>query len=93
MSYQNILFETKNKIAYLTLNRPDKMNALNWLTMQEVQQALASVRDDANVGGVILTGAGAKAFAAGADIGELAQQTPVSAKEFSLQQPGDFALH
>ena len=85
MSFQNILFAAKNKIAYLTLNRPDKMNALNWLTMQELQQALTSVKDDPNVGGVILTGAGEKAFAAGADIGELAQQTPVSAKEFSLQ--------
>lgn len=85
MSFKNILFEAKNKIAYLTLNRPDKMNALNWQTMQELQQALTSVKDDANVGGVILTGSGEKAFAAGADIGELAQQTPVSAKEFSLQ--------
>ena len=85
MSFQNILFEIKNKIAYITLNRPDKLNALKWQTMQELQQALTSVKDDANAGGVILTGAGEKAFAAGADIGELAQQTPVSAKEFSLQ--------
>jgi enoyl-CoA hydratase len=84
MSYQNLFFETKDRIAYLTLNRPDKMNALNWQTMRELQAALLSVKDDANVGGVILTGAGPKAFAAGADIGELAQQTPVSAKEFSL---------
>ncbi len=85
MAYQNILFEIKNKIAYLTLHRPEKMNALNWQTMQEVRQALSSVKDDGNVGGVILTGAGDKAFAAGADIGELAKQTPVGAKEFSLQ--------
>ncbi|MBC6950284.1 enoyl-CoA hydratase/isomerase family protein, partial [candidate division KSB1 bacterium] len=84
-NYTNILVEIKNKIAYLTLNRPDKLNALNWKTMQELQHALAAVKDDATVGGVILTGAGEKAFAAGADIGELAQQTPVSAKEFSLQ--------
>ncbi|NUM74799.1 enoyl-CoA hydratase/isomerase family protein [candidate division KSB1 bacterium] len=84
-NYTNILCEIKNKIAYLTLNRPDKLNALNWKTMQELQHALAAVKDDATVGGVILTGAGEKAFAAGADIGELAQQTPVSAKEFSLQ--------
>ncbi|MEK7727430.1 MAG: enoyl-CoA hydratase-related protein [candidate division KSB1 bacterium] len=84
MSFQNLLFEIKERIAYITLNRPDKLNALNWQTMQELQAALMSVKEDANVGGVILTGAGAKAFAAGADIGELAQQTPVSAKEFSL---------
>ncbi len=84
MSYQNLLFEIKDRIAYITLNRPDKLNALNWQTMQELQAALNSVKEDSNVGGVILTGAGPKAFAAGADIGELAQQTPVSAKEFSL---------
>lgn len=85
MAYQNILFEVKNRIAYLTLHRPEKMNALNWQTMAEVQQALASIKEDGEVGGVIITGAGEKAFAAGADIGELAQKTPVGAKEFSLQ--------
>lgn len=85
MPYENILFAVKNKIAYLTLNRPDKLNALNWKTMQELQHALAAAKEDSSVGGVILTGAGEKAFAAGADISELAQQTPVSAKEFSLQ--------
>jgi len=85
MSFQNLLFETKNKIAYITLNRPDKLNALNWKTMQELAEALSGVRDDLNVAGIILTGAGEKAFAAGADINELAQQTPVGAKEFSKQ--------
>jgi len=85
MSFQNILFEIKNKIAYTTLNRPDKLNALNWKTMQELAEALSSVRGDLDVAGVILTGAGDKAFAAGADINELAQQTPVGAKEFSKQ--------
>ncbi len=85
MAYQNILFEVKNRIAYLTLHRPEKMNALNWQTMVEVQNALASIKDDVGAGGVIITGAGEKAFAAGADIGELAKQTPVGAKEFSLQ--------
>ncbi len=85
MAFQNILFETKNKIAYMTLNRPDKLNALNWKTMQELHEALSSIRDDLSVVGVILTGAGEKAFAAGADINELAQQSPVGAKEFSKQ--------
>jgi enoyl-CoA hydratase len=85
MSFQNLLFEIKNKIAYVTLNRPDKLNALNWKTMQELHEALSSVRDDLNVVGVILTGAGEKAFAAGADINELAQQTPVGAKDFSKE--------
>lgn len=85
MAYENILFEIKGRIAYLTLNRPQKMNALNSKTMAELLQALQSVKDDKQVCGVIITGAGDKAFAAGADIGELAQQTPVSAKEFSLE--------
>ncbi|MDZ7291506.1 MAG: enoyl-CoA hydratase-related protein [candidate division KSB1 bacterium] len=83
MSFQNLLVEIKNKIAYFTLNRPDKLNALNWQTMQELHQALTAVKDDPNVGGVILTGAGEKAFAAGADIGELAQLTPIGAKTFA----------
>jgi enoyl-CoA hydratase len=85
MAYQNILFDIRNRIAYLTLHRPEKMNALNSQTMAEVQQALASVEEDGNVAGIVITGAGEKAFAAGADIGELAKQTPVSAKEFSVR--------
>lgn len=85
MPFQNILLDVKDRVAYITLNRPDKLNALNWKTMQELQDALSSVREDQNVVGVILTGAGEKAFAAGADINELAQQTPVGAKEFSKQ--------
>lgn len=85
MQFQNILLDIKNRIAYITLNRPDKLNALNWKTMQELHEALSSVQEDQKVAGVILTGAGEKAFAAGADINELAQQTPVSAKEFAKQ--------
>ena len=61
------------------------LNALNMATMEELQQAFASVKDDADVRVVILTGAGEKAFVAGADIGELSQHTPVSAKEYTHQ--------
>ncbi len=84
MAYKNILFETKDKIAILTVNRPEALNALNWQTMQEIQAAFASVKEDAAVGGVIITGAGEKSFVAGADIKELATKNPVGAKEFSL---------
>ena len=84
MSYENILFEKKDGIATITFNRPKVLNALNRKTVEELQSALLDARDDAGVRVLILTGAGEKAFVAGADIGELSQQTPVNGKDFSL---------
>ena len=84
MSYENILYDKKDGIATITFNRPKVLNALNRRTVEELQSALLDARDDSSVRVVILTGAGEKAFVAGADIGELAQQTPVGGKEFSL---------
>src|SRR5215813_4032613 len=84
MSYENILYDKKDGIATITFNRPKVLNALNRRTVEELQSALVDARDDAGVRVVILTGAGGKAFVAGADIGELAEQTPVGGKEFSL---------
>ena len=81
--FQNIKCEKKNHIAYITIDRPKVLNALNIVTMDELRQAFAAVKDDAEVRVVILTGAGEKAFVAGADIGELSQQSPVSAKEYT----------
>jgi enoyl-CoA hydratase len=81
--FQNLLFEKKNQIAYITLNRPKVLNALNMATMEELRQAFAAVKDDTEVRVVILTGSGEKAFVAGADIGELSQHNPVSAKEYT----------
>src|ERR1035437_5472672 len=81
--FQNIKFEKKNQIAYITIDRPKVLNALNMATMQELKDAFASIKDDPEVRVAILTGAGEKAFVAGADIGELSQQTPVSAKEYT----------
>ena len=81
--FQSIKLETKNHIAYITIDRPKVLNALNMATMQEIKQAFASIKDDADVRVVILTGAGEKAFVAGADIGELSQHTPVSAKAYT----------
>jgi len=83
--FQNIKLETKNHIAYVTIDRPKVLNALNMATMQELKQAFASIKDDADVRVAILTGAGEKSFVAGADIGELSEHTPVSAKEYTHQ--------
>jgi len=79
-----LLYEKKNGIAYITFNRPKVLNALNRQTVEELQKVLIDARDDTTVRVLILTGAGEKAFVAGADINELAQQTPVNGKEFSL---------
>jgi enoyl-CoA hydratase len=84
MSYENILFEKKEGIATITFNRPKVLNALNRKTVEELQSALLDARDDTSVRVLILTGVGEKAFVAGADIGELSQQTPVDGKDFSL---------
>jgi enoyl-CoA hydratase len=84
MAYENILYEVRDAIALITFNRPKVLNALNRRTIEELRDALVAARDDAAVRVLILTGAGEKSFVAGADISELAQQTPVNGKEFSL---------
>ena len=83
MTFSNILFEKKNAIAYVTVNRPKVLNALNMATMEELRAAFHDIKNDTNVRVVILTGSGEKAFIAGADIGELAQQNAVEAKEYT----------
>jgi enoyl-CoA hydratase/carnithine racemase len=75
----NVLYEKKDAIAYVTVNRPKVLNALNTPTWADLRTAFEDARDDATVLGVILTGAGDKAFIAGADIGELAHATAVDA--------------
>jgi len=85
MSYENLLLEQRDGVAVLTVNRPDKLNALNDRTMDELDAAFASFASDPAVRGVVLTGAGDKAFVAGADIGELAAQSPVEGKERSIR--------
>jgi enoyl-CoA hydratase len=81
MAYENLLYEKRDGIGFITFNRPKVLNALNRKTMEELQDILTSARDDDSVRVLILTGAGEKSFVAGADIGELAVQTPVSGKE------------
>jgi enoyl-CoA hydratase len=81
MPFQNITLDVSDRVATLTVNRPDKLNALNDLTVSELGQAIEEVRTRADVGGVILTGAGTRAFVAGADIAELAKQGPLEGRE------------
>ncbi len=71
--YQNILTEVKNNIFYITINREAKLNALNIQTLTDIKNAVLSIYDNNEVRGVILTGSGKKAFAAGADIAEFAE--------------------
>src|SRR6266704_2669023 len=85
MSYQNLRIEKRDGIAVVTVNRPEKLNALDDRTMEELDGAFTALRSDPAVGGVILTGAGEKAFVAGADISELATQSPVQGKERSIR--------
>jgi enoyl-CoA hydratase len=81
MTFDNLLFDRDGAIAVITFNRPRVLNALNTATLDELQAALTTVKDDDTVRAVIVTGAGEKAFVAGADINELAVLTPVEGKE------------
>jgi len=72
LKLENVLYEKKDRIACVTLNRPKVLNALNAETWQDLQTAFETARQDEDVRGVILTGSGDKAFIAGADISELA---------------------
>jgi enoyl-CoA hydratase/carnithine racemase len=83
MNFENILLAKKDSIAYVTVNRPKVLNALNMATMEELRSAFTDIRGDAAIRVAILTGSGEKAFIAGADIGELAQQDAVSGKEYT----------
>jgi enoyl-CoA hydratase len=81
LQFENVTYEKKGPIAYVTLNRPKVLNALNKATIHELRAAFEDARDDSAVRGVILTGAGERAFAAGADIAEVASNTAVEAEE------------
>jgi enoyl-CoA hydratase len=83
MNYKNILFEIKNNTGIITINRPDKLNALNGQTIDELEDVINSIKDNNDVFVVVITGSGEKAFVAGADISELNKLDVISAKEFS----------
>ena len=81
LQLENVLYEKKGSIAYITISRPKVMNALNRATIAELKVAFEDAQDDPAVRGVILTGAGDKAFAAGADISEVVNETALQAEE------------
>ncbi len=83
MNYKTLLFEKKNKIAKITLNRPDKLNALNTLMMSELEECIKQIERDSGIRALIITGSGEKAFVAGADIKELKENDRASGRQFA----------
>src|SRR5918992_536621 len=83
MPYHHLAFEVADRIATITVSRPDKLNALSDATIEELGRAIDEARSRHDVGAVLLTGAG-RAFVAGADIGELVEQTPAAAHARAL---------
>ncbi len=84
-AFENIKYEVRNQIAYVTIARPKVLNALNMATMGELHRAFTAFKEDAAARVAILTGEGEKAFIAGADINELARLSSVEAKEYALR--------
>src|SRR2546425_12160931 len=80
MTYQTLLFDVRDGIAFVTINRPDKLNALNDQVMLELGQVADRLATESEITGAILTGAGPKSFVAGADIGDLSKQGPFDGK-------------
>ena len=91
MKFETLLFEINERIAIITFNRPKALNALNALLFTEMNQILDQVEQDKNIQVLILTGAGERAFVAGADISELAKFNPLEVKEFSFNGQKVFA--
>jgi enoyl-CoA hydratase len=90
MAYENLLLDVKDQIARITFNRPNVLNALNFKTVEELGNCLDALKADDAVRVLILTGAGEKAFVAGADINELARQTPLDGPATALRGQGVF---
>src|SRR5215210_7673990 len=80
-SYETLIVERRNRVAVITINRPEKRNALNIQTREEGAAALEELREDQSVGVVVFTGAGDKAFIAGADIAEFAGRTALTQRD------------
>jgi enoyl-CoA hydratase/carnithine racemase len=83
MAFENLKLEKKNAIAYVTIDRPKVLNALNMATMEELREVFTDLAADGEIRVAILTGGGEKAFVAGADINELAKNNPVEAKAYT----------
>lgn len=91
-TYNNLTTAIDQGILTLTINRPDKLNALNIETIDEIRQAVQAAYDNREVQGIILTGAGEKAFVAGADISEIASLNEVNARKFAENGQEVFSL-
>lgn len=85
MDFNNLIFEQKDNIAFIIINRPDKLNALNKETLSEIAQAFDEIENDDSIKGVLITGSGEKAFVAGADILEISTLDNISGTEFALE--------
>ena len=85
MGFENVLVESAERIGRVTINRPAKLNALSIQTVIELTEAFMNMKEDSGIGVVVLTGAGEKSFAAGADIGELLKLDPLAGKEFAAR--------
>jgi len=85
MTFDTLLFEVRDGVAFVTVNRPDKLNALNDQVVEELGQAAERIATDAAIRGAIVTGAGSKAFVAGADIADLVSQGPFDGKARALR--------
>src|ERR1041384_8399333 len=83
-TYETLLLEKRERVAIITINRPEKRNALNIKTREEGAALLEDLRDDASVGVVVFTGAGDKAFIAGADIAEFAGRTSITQRDVMM---------
>ncbi len=83
MAYHNLIIEQRDAVEQITINRPDKLNALNLDTLIELGDAIEDASADDSVRAVIITGSGSKAFVAGADIGEIHALSPLQARDFS----------
>src|SRR3954463_12347837 len=93
MQYDHVLFEAEaGGIAVLTVNRPDKLNALTSAVISELRDAFERVENDPAIRALVLTGAGVKAFVAGADIQELASLSPVEMREHAHQGQQTFRM-
>ena len=92
MAFDNLILERDGAVASVTVNRPKVLNALNAATLDELRRAALELKHDDGVRAVILTGAGEKSFIAGADINELAVQTPTSGREHALRGQHVFDL-
>src|SRR4030095_4921064 len=92
MHFDNLLLERAGAVAVVTINRPQVLNALDSLTIDDVRRAAMALRQDSDVHAIVVTGAGDKSFAAGADISELAVLSPAQAQEHLRRGQHVFAL-